>query len=110
MALHHAASGEKIALQRGDDNIAHFTSVALARTEQMELIRLVVPKDRPLPEHHVDGELTLQCLEGELVLGAHGTEITLSPSEMVYLAGGEPHTLRATQDAVALLTILKRAP
>lgn len=109
MALHHAASGEKIALQRGDDNIAHFTSVALARTEQMELIRLVLAKDRPIPEHHVDGELTLLCLEGELVLGAHGAETTLLPTEMVYLAAGEPHTIRANDDAVALLTILKTA-
>ena len=39
MALQHAVSGEKIALQRGDDDIAHFTSVALAKTNNMELDR-----------------------------------------------------------------------
>jgi hypothetical protein len=31
MALQHAASGERIALQRGEDDIANFTSIALAR-------------------------------------------------------------------------------
>ena len=31
MALPHAASGELIRLQRSDDDIAHFTSVALPR-------------------------------------------------------------------------------
>jgi quercetin dioxygenase-like cupin family protein len=106
MALQHAASGERIALQRGDDDIAHFTSVALVKTEHMELIRLVLPKDKPLPEHRVEGEMTLQCLEGEIAVDAHGRATILHPNEMLFLAGGEPHTVRANRDAVALLTIL----
>lgn len=106
MALLHAASGERIPLQRGDDDIAHFTSVALAKTERMELIRLVLPTDRVMPEHKVDGELTLLCLEGEIAFDAHGRTTILHPGEMLYLAGGEPHAVRANHDAVALLTIL----
>jgi quercetin dioxygenase-like cupin family protein len=106
MALLHAASGERIALQRSDDDIAHFTSVALAKTEHMELIRLVLPTERAMPEHRVEGEMTLLCLEGEIALDAHGRTTVLYPSEMVYLAGGEPHAIRANKDAVALLTIL----
>ncbi|MES3022703.1 MAG: cupin domain-containing protein [Pseudomonadota bacterium] len=110
MALLHATSGERIALQRGDDDIAHFTSVALTKTEHMELIRLVLPKGRSMPEHKVDGEMTLQCLEGEIAFDAHGRTTILHPSELVYLAGGEPHAVRAMQDAVALLTILLPHP
>jgi quercetin dioxygenase-like cupin family protein len=106
MALLHAASGERIALQRGDDDIAHFTSVALAKTEYMELIRLVLPTERAMPEHRVEGEMTLLCLEGEIAFDAHGRTTVLRPSEMVYLAGGEPHAIRANKDAVALMTIL----
>ena len=106
MALQHAVSGEKIALQRGDDDIAHFTSVALVKTEHMELIRLVLPTERPIPEHKVEGEVTLQCLEGEIAVDAHGRTVVLQPNEMLYLAGGEPHAIRANTDAVALMTIL----
>ena len=106
MALQHAVSGERIVLQRGDDDIAHFTSVALVKTEHMELMRLVIPKERPIPEHRVEGEVTILCLEGELAVDAHGRTTALKPNEMVYLAGGEPHTIRATKDAVALMTIL----
>jgi hypothetical protein len=76
MALQHAVSGERIALQRGEDDIANFTSIALIKTDHMELIRLVLPTEKPLP------------------------------NEMVYLAGGEPHAVRANKDAVALMTIL----
>lgn len=106
MALQHAASGDKIALARGDDELAHFTSVALVKTEHMELIRLVLPKERPMPEHKVDGEMTLQCLAGEIAFDAHGRTVILKPGEMLYLAGGVPHALRALDDAVALMTIL----
>jgi quercetin dioxygenase-like cupin family protein len=108
MALQHAASGERIALKRGEDDIANFTSIALAKTEHMELIRLVVTKDKPMPEHRVEGEVTLLCLEGEIACDAHGRTVVLRPNEMVYLAGGEPHAIRANQDAVALMTILLR--
>ena len=106
MALHHAVSGEKIALARGDDDIAFFTSVALVKTDNMELIRLVLPKERAMPEHKVDGEMTLQCLEGEIDVDAYGRIATLKPGEMLYLAGGVPHSIRAVEDAVALMTIL----
>jgi quercetin dioxygenase-like cupin family protein len=106
MALHHAVSGERIALQRGEDDIANFTSIALIKTDHMELIRLVIPKEKPLPEHWVEGEMPLRCLEGEIAFQAHGRTTILRPNEMVYLAGGEPHAVQANQDAVALLTIL----
>jgi quercetin dioxygenase-like cupin family protein len=106
MALQHAASGELIRLQTSDADIAHFTSVALAKTAHMELIRLVLPKEREMPVHKVDGEMTLLCLQGELVCDAHGTATVLRPGEMLYLLGGVPHAVRANEDAVALLTIL----
>ncbi|MES2322072.1 MAG: cupin domain-containing protein [Pseudomonadota bacterium] len=106
MALQHAASGELIRLQRTDDDIAHFTSVALAKTDNLELIRLVLPKEREMPVHKVDGDITLLCLQGELVCDAHGTSTVLRPGEMLYLLGGVPHAIRANEDAVGLLTIL----
>ncbi|MFC5513129.1 cupin domain-containing protein [Massilia jejuensis] len=106
MALQHAASGERIALRRDEDDIANFTSIALAKTEHMELIRLIVPKDKPMPEHRVEGEVTLLCLEGEVVVDAHGRSVVLRPNEMLFLAGGEPHGIRANDDGVVLMTIL----
>ena len=106
MALQHAVSGERIALQRDDNDIAHFTSIALIKTDHLELIRLVLPKEKPMPEHRVEGEMTLVCLEGEIAFDAHGRTTILQPNDMVYLAGGEPHAIRAIQDAVALMTIL----
>jgi quercetin dioxygenase-like cupin family protein len=109
MALPHAASGDKIALVRGDNDIAFFTSVALAKTPHMELIRLVLPRERPMPVHKVDGDMTLQCLEGIILVDAHGKTVRLAPGEMLYLSGGVQHAVSALEDAVGLMTILMTA-
>jgi quercetin dioxygenase-like cupin family protein len=106
MALQHAASGDKIALRRSDDDIASFTSVALAKTAQMELIRMMLPKGKSIPEHKVDGQCTILCLEGTLVVQAEGKSTELKPSEMVWLERNVPHAVVAEEDSVGLLTIL----
>jgi quercetin dioxygenase-like cupin family protein len=80
--------------------------VALAKTDNMELIRLVLPKERAMPEHRVNGELTLLCLEGEIAFDAYGRTTVLRPGEMLFLEGGQTHAIRANEDAVGLMTIL----
>jgi quercetin dioxygenase-like cupin family protein len=106
MALPHAASGDVITVGRGAQDFSRFSAHALAKTKELELVRLILPKGKTMPEHHVPGELTLLCLEGEIVVDVHGKERTLHAGEMLYLFGGQGHALRAEQDAVALLTIL----
>ena len=106
MALQHASSGEVFALQRSDEDGAQFSSIALAKTDDLELIRLVLPAGKTMPEHWVKGEVTLQCLSGEIAVEAHGRTATLHGGEMLYLAGATPHALKAVADSVALLTIL----
>lgn len=106
MALPHAASGQPVALWRAGEDRTQFSSIALAKTAQLELIRLVLPKGKAMPEHKVAGEITLLCLEGELLLEAEGAARTLRAGEVLYLAGGVPHAVRAQQDSLALLTIV----
>lgn len=106
MALSHAACGDVITVGAGANDFSHFSAHALAKTTELELIRLILPKGKSMPEHHVPGELTLLCLHGEIVVDVHGKERTLHAGQMLYLLGGQAHALRAEQDAVALLTIL----
>ncbi len=104
MALPHAVSGERIALLEHID--PRFASIALAKTAHMELIRLQLQAGKAMPMHSVQGEITLQCLQGEIECVAHGRSTTLRPMDLLFLAGGEPHAIKAIQDSVALLTIL----
>ena len=106
MALSHAAPADVISVFRGGEDFSRFSSIALAKTESMELIRMVLPKGKAMPEHHVPGEITLLCLEGEIAVDVHGTTRTLHAGDILYLLGGQAHSLRAEQDTLALLTIL----
>ena len=107
MALPHATSGQVVRIGReADESLSQFSSIALAKTEQMELIRMTVPAGRALAEHAVRGQVTLQCLEGEVAVDAHGRTAILRAGEMLYLQGGAPHALRANADSLLLLTIV----
>ncbi|WBS03306.1 hypothetical protein OU994_03065 [Pseudoduganella sp. SL102] len=109
MALQHASSGQVIALQRSGEDGSQFSSIALAKTDDIELIRLVLPTGKTMPEHWVKGEITLQCLSGEVAVEAHGRTATLHGGEMLFLAGATPHALKAVADSVALLTIVLKS-
>jgi quercetin dioxygenase-like cupin family protein len=106
MALPHATSGQLIDVRPFGAKMTETVSHALFKTDQLELMRLVLPRGKGMPDHKVPGAVTIQCLEGKVELSAHGKSQTLQPGELVYLAGGEPHALHAVEDASVLLTIL----
>jgi quercetin dioxygenase-like cupin family protein len=107
MALPHASSGQVITIQAAaGESLSQFASIALAKTDRQELIRIVLPAGKALPEHSVKGEITLQCLQGEVAFDAHGRTAILRTGEMLFLQGGAPHGLRANVDSLLLLTIL----
>ena len=63
MALEHASSGQVIdVLRRDGDDLSQFSAIALAKTDELELIRMCMPKGKTMPEQHVLGEITLLCL------------------------------------------------
>ena len=107
MALNHATSGQIIEVQGASgEDLTQFSAIALARTDELELIRMCMPKGKTMPEHHVLGEITLLCLQGQVALDAHGSVQLLGPGQMVYLNGGQAHALEAREDSLLLLTIL----
>ena len=106
MALPHATSGQLIDIRPLGPRITTAVSNALFKTPQLELMRLVLPQGKGMPEHAVHGPVTIQCIEGAIELHAHETTQTLRAGELVYLAGGEPHALHALEDSSVLLTLL----
>jgi quercetin dioxygenase-like cupin family protein len=81
-------------------------TTTLVKTNQLELIRLVLPAGKAISEHQVAGELTVQCLEGQVEFTSNDVTRALSAGELVYLAGASKHSLRALENSSLLLTIL----
>lgn len=106
MALEHARAGEPWDVRPLGAALAATPSSALFKSEGLEVIRLVLPTGKSLPPHKVAGEITLQCIEGELDIDVDGSVRRLAAGQVLYLPGGRMHGVVAVRDASALLTIV----
>ena len=106
MSLTHAASGDLINIAPLGEKFDGAVSTAFIKTSHLELMRLVLPAGKSMAEHWVEGEVTLQCLEGAFDLDAHGKRQTVSAGQLVYLGPRVPHALFATENTSVLMTVL----
>jgi quercetin dioxygenase-like cupin family protein len=105
MAIHHASSGEVIDIRPLGDRIGESQTVTLVKTDQLEIIRLMLPAGKEIPAHKVAGPITVQCLEGRIEFCAHDKWLSLAPGQLVYLQGDQSHALKGIEDASVLVTI-----
>ncbi len=107
MALKHATSGEIVEIAPLGPAIDALPSTAIVRDDRIEVMRLVLPAGKRVPEHRVDGPMTVHCLEGELEVSAHNETKRLGPHQLMYLAGGVDHVLHALSDTSVLVTVVR---
>jgi quercetin dioxygenase-like cupin family protein len=105
MALHHLDSGEIVNLMDQGGDALSTQSVALFKSEQLEVIRLQFPRGKGMPMHQVPGEITVQCLEGVLDFETPKGVQRLQAGQLVFLRSGVPHGLLVLEDACLLVTI-----
>jgi quercetin dioxygenase-like cupin family protein len=109
MATHHAVPGEIVDLASWANDLPNEKTKVIIKTDEMELARLVVPKNKEFPNHHVPGAIVVHCVQGKIELTAMGKTQELQEGQLLYLMPGEPHSLKGIEDAVIVLTVfLKR--
>lgn len=106
MALEHAHIGQLIDLKPLAEGDTDSPSTSLIKTEQLQLLHVVLRAGQRLPEHKVSGELCVQCLAGRVRLVMPGTELPLAAGQLTVLGGGELHAVLAEQDSCLLLTLI----
>ncbi|MBL8301719.1 MAG: cupin domain-containing protein [Ideonella sp.] len=110
MAESHLVSGQVVSVAPLGERLGSARTTALLKAAQLEVVRVVLPAGKSMREHAVPGEITLQCLEGEVEFSTPAGRLVLSPGDFLHLAGGVPHGLVARTDASLLLTICLAAP
>lgn len=75
------------------------------RSEHLEVVRLVIPAGKHIPEHRAPGEITVQCLEGAVKFGTGAGTQLMHAGDMLFLLGGEPHWLEAVESTSVLVTL-----
>ena len=106
MALAHAVSGEVVDLLAPGDPSTPEKTFAIFKAPDLEVMRLVLPAGKQVPDHSVPGSLTVQCLHGKVELLMPGRTSTLAAGQFAYLCGGVPHGLLALEDADVLVTMV----
>lgn len=112
MAIPHALPAQAIDVHPLGPRLAHEKSVALFKSDDLEVIRMVLTAGKTMPSHKVPGGLVLHCLEGrlEVEVGTASQQHALHAGQLLHLPGNVPHAVRALEDSSALLTIVVRKP
>jgi quercetin dioxygenase-like cupin family protein len=87
------------------DLLSSVKSTTLVCTDQLKVIRLVVLEGRAVPPHTAAGDVTLLCMEGKLVVTVAGVTHDVKAGHLLFIPAGQPHSVKAIEDASALLTI-----
>lgn len=102
----HVNPAEVINLFKLKERMPLNETIALCKTDSMEIIRMVLPAGKAVREHQVAGEITVQCLEGEVDFEIEGKSQRIVAGDWLYLNGHQRHALTAVQNSVVLVTIL----
>lgn len=105
MALPHAQSSEVVSVRPLGPRLPETTTAAIIKARQLEVIRVVLPAGKDLRQHDTPGEITVQCLEGEVAFQVGPDSHLLREGDFLHLAPRAPHALRAVKDASLLVTI-----
>jgi len=106
MAIPHASSGQLIDVQPLGASLSNEKTSALFKSEQLEVIRLVLQARGSFPPHRVAGEITIHCIEGQIDVTVEGRSSPLRAGQMLFLSGGVQHGVVAIEDSSALVTIV----
>lgn len=111
MAMPHARTSQVIALREPGSQSSQRRTHALLKADSLELVQLVLQAGAALPEHAAPGEITLFGLQGRLIVELRDKRLCLEAGDLLHLAAGEPHAVRAETHCRALLTLcLHREP
>lgn len=77
----------------------------LLKSGALRVTMIVLGPGGSIKEHHADGPITVQPLEGRIRFTIEGTEHDLGPGELLAAGPGVPHAVASDDGATFLLTV-----
>ncbi|WP_406695018.1 cupin domain-containing protein [Singulisphaera sp. Ch08] len=105
MAIPHAQPGEVINVRPLGSALTGTKTTTLIKSENLEVIRLIIPRDKVIPPHKTRGAITVHCLEGRIAFTTDGITHELDAGQLLYVQGDQLHSVRGIEDASLLVTI-----
>lgn len=108
MAIQHLQAGDVVNVVPLGAAISETRTHALFKSDDLEVIRIVMTTGDTMPSHTVAGEITVQCIEGRVILTCDAGERELTGGQLIHLSRNDAHALRCIENASLLLTIALR--
>lgn len=77
----------------------------LFKKEDFRTVLITMEPESRMKEHHADGTLSVQVLQGEIRFSIQGKSHQLREGSLLTLSASIPHEVEAIQDSAFLLTI-----
>lgn len=76
----------------------------LIKTEPINVMRLVLPAGKTIPEHKAAKDITVQCVAGKVEFTTAGETLTMTAGKILFLPPGQLHSLTAIDASIMLVT------
>lgn len=98
---------EQLARLRSEDTwkTAERNAITLWKGPAMRVVLVALHAGGALAEHHADGPISVQVLEGRIDFITDGVSKSLGEGQLVTLHGGVRHRVQAHTEAAFLLTL-----
>ncbi|MFO7907477.1 MAG: hypothetical protein ACQESR_08580 [Planctomycetota bacterium] len=101
----HTKLGSVVEIHPSEGDFGASQATTLVRTDRLEVIRLVVTPKKAVPTHEFQGESTIQCLRGRVVIGVPPHAAELNAGQLLHCSSNEPFSVKATEEALLLVTV-----
>ncbi|WP_339731600.1 cupin domain-containing protein [uncultured Gimesia sp.] len=107
MTQSYIKAGELIDVSPLGSELESTKTATLVKTDDLEIIRLILKAGKSLPNHTAPGILTVHCLEGRVQFKCLNQTHELTAGKLIHLPDAEPHAVECLESAALLLTIVR---
>lgn len=81
------------------------TGKTLVRNLDQRLVLMLLDRGAQLPVHHSEAALTIQALDGRVIVSLLESTFDLGPGQLLAIERDVPHAMIAIEDTAILLTV-----
>lgn len=71
----------------------------------LRLVLMTIDRGMKIPDHGAQGSLTIQTLQGHVIVTLLDSSFDLTAGQLLAIEGGVSHALAAVEDSAVLLTL-----
>ena len=79
----------------------------LVKYDGLRVVLIALKAGSTIPEHHAEGQISIQSVVGHIRVRAQGRSFELRPGGLLALDHGVPHDVDAMEDSAFLLTMAR---